>query len=132
VPGLSLAQQAVKILNDMRVGIGRPALSMNPNLMAGAEAYAKLMAEKDSFSHTGPDGTSPQQRLIASGYRGSFQGEALSAGQGTALEAIHAWRDSPSHAAIVFGAGAVDVGIGYYFDPGDYYGTYWVLMVGAQ
>jgi uncharacterized protein YkwD len=105
---------------------------MNPNLMAGAAAYAKLMAEKDMFSHTGPDGSSPQSRLTASGYRGAFKGEALSAGQVTAQEAINSWRDSPSHAAIVFEATTVDVGIGYYFEPGDYYGTYWVLMAGAQ
>ena len=125
------AEQAVKILNDMRVARNLKPLAIDAKLMAGAEAYAKLMADKDVFSHTGPDGSTPQSRLIASGYKGSFKGEALSAGQVSAQAAIESWRDSPSHAVIVFEPTAVDVGIGFYFDPNDFYGTYWVLMAGV-
>ncbi|MPZ48847.1 MAG: hypothetical protein GEU75_05970 [Dehalococcoidia bacterium] len=130
-PGLSESQQAVRILNDQRAAKGLSALSIDPNLTAIANAYAKLLAEKDAFSHVGPDGSTPQSRITASGYRGDFKGEALSAGQRTAEEAIDAWRTSPAHAAIIYSTQAEDIGLGFFNDPGDVYGQYWVLVVGA-
>jgi uncharacterized protein YkwD len=66
----------------------------------------------------------------ASSYRGSFKGEALAAGQANAQAAISTWLNSSAHAAIVLSPDAVDVGIGYYYGPGSYYGHYWVLVTG--
>ena len=111
--------------------MGRSALTSNTSLMTAAASYAQLMAARDTFGHTGPDGSTPQLRVTAAGYRGSFKGEALAAGQSTAAAAVEAWRMSPSHAAIVFDATAVEVGIGYYYEAGDAYGSYWVLVTGA-
>jgi uncharacterized protein YkwD len=130
-PNASFAQQALVVLNQQRAARGLKALTVNPTLTAAATAYAKLMADRDTFGHTGPDGSTPQSRLLASGYKGSYKGEALAAGQNTPQAAIDTWRDSAAHAAIIYEATSVDVGIGYYFQAGDYYGHYWVFMAGA-
>jgi uncharacterized protein YkwD len=65
------------------------------------------------------------------GYAGRFRGEALAAGQASADAALKTWINSPAHNAIISSADAVEVGIGYGYIPGSYYGHYWVLVTGV-
>ncbi len=128
-----LTAQAVKYLNDYRTKSGREALRVDPNLSAAASAYARLMADKSWFLcrcdvHTGPDGSQPESRIAAAGYRGRFRGEALAAGQASGDQAIITWLNSGPHAAIVLDTSAVDVGIGYAYNPSDPYHHYWALV----
>jgi uncharacterized protein YkwD len=88
------------------------------------------MAERNWFGHDGPDGSSPQGRVWASGYSGSFKGETLAAGQYTAQAVLNAWITSSGHAAIIFAPDSVEVGVGFFYRPGSYYGAYWVLLTG--
>lgn len=130
-----LTAQAVKYLNDYRTKSGREALRVDPNLSAAASAYARLMADKSWFLcrcdvHTGPDGSQPETRIAAAGYRGRFRGEALAAGQASGDQAIVTWLNSGPHAAIVLDTSAVDVGIGYAYNPSDPYHHYWALVTG--
>jgi uncharacterized protein YkwD len=128
---VELAVQAVNLINQQRASRGLRALNASPSITAAAGAYARLMAEKNWFGHDGPDGSTPQSRLTASGYTGSFKGEALAAGQSTAESAVAAWLASPAHAAIVLSPDAVDIGIGVYYRGGSAYGSYWVLTTGV-
>jgi uncharacterized protein YkwD len=89
------------------------------------------MAERNFFAHDGLDGSTPASRLTASGYAGSFRGEALAAGQTSGQSTVLTWMNSPAHAAIVLDPTAVEVGIGYFYLPGSFYGHYWVLVVGT-
>jgi uncharacterized protein YkwD len=132
-----LAAEAVKVLNDYRVSVGKAPFKVNPNLSAAAASYAKLMADRSWFNcgcdpHDGPDGSSPQSRVAAAGYTGRWRGEALAGGQKSAQEAINTWLNSPSHAAIVLDTVGTEVGIGLYYKPGDIFGYYWVLSTGIQ
>jgi uncharacterized protein YkwD len=132
-----LAAEAVKVLNDYRVSVGKAPFQVNPNLSAAAAAYAKLIADRSWFncgcdSHDGPDGSSPQSRLAAAAYTGRWRGEALAGGQKSAQEVINTWLNSPPHAAIILDTVGTEVGIGLYFKPGDIYGYYWVLSTGIQ
>jgi uncharacterized protein YkwD len=122
---------AVAALNQVRTNSGRTALTPNPTLTEAANRYAQTLAEQHYFGHDGRDGSSPQGRIIAAGYAGSFRGEALAAGQTSAQAAVATWLNSPSHAAILLEPSAIEVGIGYYSDPTSDYGTYWVLVTGV-
>jgi len=126
-----LTGQALSILNDYRKRSGISALQVNARLSAAANSYAKLMADSHWFGHQGPDGSSPQGRIAAAGYKGQFKGEALAGGQSTAQQVINTWLQSPAHAAILLEPTSVEVGIGYYFNAADTYGHYWSLVTGT-
>jgi uncharacterized protein YkwD len=131
-----MAAQALAILNKYRTDSGRPALRMDANLALAATSYAKQMADANWFTcgcdfHSGPDGSQPDQRAARAGYGGRWKGEAIAGGQSTPRDAINTWLNSPPHAAIILDPNAVDVGIGYYYKPGDLYGHYWVLTTGS-
>lgn len=126
-----LAAELVKQINDFRAGRGLPALRVNPQLTAAAAAYARYMADANFFSHTGPDGSTPQSRLAAAAYAGRFKGEALAAGQASARDVLTVWANSGAHAAILLDAAAVEIGVGYYYSGLSYYGHYWVLNTGV-
>jgi uncharacterized protein YkwD len=133
-PALSPAEMAaevIKLLNAVRAGRGLNALRPNPTLSASAAAYAKLMAERNFFGHYGPDGSSPQSRIAAAGYTGRYKGETLAAGQTTPQQVLDTWLTSQAHAAIILEPTAVEIGVGYYFGQGAYYGHYWTLVTGA-
>lgn len=131
----NLVGDALSVLNRYRTDSGRNALRADPALMSAAAAYARQMADANWFYcgcdlHSGPDGSQPENRIARAGYGGRFRGEAIAGGQASGQDAIVTWLNSPPHAAIVLDPNAVDVGIGYYFKPGDLYGHYWVLVVG--
>jgi uncharacterized protein YkwD len=118
-------------LNAQRASRGLGQLSSNAALAAAASAYARYMGEANFFSHTGLNGSTPDSRVKASGYAGSYRGEALAAGQATPQAALASLLDSPSHFRILMDAGATAVGIGYYYQAGSAYGHYWVVVTGT-
>jgi uncharacterized protein YkwD len=131
-PSANLVGEALDLINNQRVARGLQALVVNPALGAAASDYAKYMGVNNFFGHYAPDGSSPQSRLTAAGYKGHYRGEALSAGQSTASQAIAALLASPAHSAILLDESASEVGIGYYYQPGSTYLYYWVVATGAQ
>jgi uncharacterized protein YkwD len=131
----SMPADALTALNALRVSRGLKPFQLNGTLTASASAYAKLMADKSWFGcgcdpHTGPDGSQPDRRAVAAGYRGLFRGEALAAGQVSGPAAVSSWLSSPSHAFIILDSTAVEVGLGYAYNPSDPYHHYWVLETG--
>ena len=126
-----LTEEATAAVNQVRVRSGRGELQENATLAAAAETYARYMAEGNFFAHDGLDGSTPQGRLVTAGYTGRFRGEALAAGQSSGQTAVTTWLNSPAHAAIMLDQTAEEIGIGYFYSPGSFYGHYWVLVVGA-
>jgi uncharacterized protein YkwD len=132
---VTLPVDALKALNDLRTSRGLKPLQLNASLTVAAASYAKLMADKSWFTcgcdpHTGPDGSQPDRRVSAGGYKGLFRGETLAAGQTSGAAVVGAWLTSPAHANIILDPTAVDVGLGYAYNPGDPYRHYWVLETG--
>lgn len=63
-------------INDLNDGLEagtitatqKPPLAFNEHLMIAARDHSNWMLENDTFEHTGEDGSSPQDRIQASGY----------------------------------------------------------------
>ncbi len=126
----SFTQEFVTLLNALRSGRGLSSLTLSGSLTAASNSYAAYMGSSNFFGHFGPDGSAPRSRLTAAGYRGSYKGEALSAGQTTPQAALNALLASPPHAAILLDPSSREVGIGYAFVQGSRYIHYWVVVTG--
>jgi uncharacterized protein YkwD len=122
------AAQLMELLNQFRTENGIPALQYDATLTASASAYAEYMATTNFFGHYPPDGSTPAGRIAAAGFEGQYEGEALSAGQPTPAVALSRLLASPPHAKILLNPNAVAVGVGYFYDPSSYYGSYWAIV----
>jgi uncharacterized protein YkwD len=100
-------------------------------LTRSAESYASELSRDDRFSHVGADGSTPEQRIAASGYRPVLVGENLAAGQPTVAEAVGDWRRSSSHLATMTDPRFRHVGFGYQRARSPKYATFWVQHFGS-
>jgi uncharacterized protein YkwD len=130
-PPANFPADFLTLLNAQRASRGLAPLSSNAALAGAASGYARYMGEANFFAHTGPNGSTPDSRVKASGYAGSYRGEALAAGQATPQAALASLLDSPPHFRILMDSGATAVGIGYFFQAGSAYGHYWVVVTGT-
>jgi uncharacterized protein YkwD len=129
-PANVLAAEEISLINQYRAANGRGPLRSDAALNAEAYQYATVLGDTNTFGHTGADGSTPFTRFAASGFGGAMCGEALAAGQETSGEALQTWTTSPAHNAILLGANADSVGVGYYYAPDSTYKHYWVLVTG--
>ena len=74
-----------------------PPLRLNQLLSDAALVHAQDMLRFNYFDHTGRDGSSPAERVAATGYRYRIVGENLAAGPETPQEAVRGWMASPGH-----------------------------------
>ncbi|MBK4217435.1 hypothetical protein JJJ17_16015 [Paracoccus caeni] len=65
----------VSLVNEARAQQGLPALKLEQSLNTAAEQHSRWMLDADVFSHTGQNGSSPTDRIKASGFdlSGSWQ-----------------------------------------------------------
>jgi uncharacterized protein YkwD len=111
------AQVAV-MLNEERAKYGKYPLVMNNKLTNSARAHSVDMVVNKFMSHTGSDGSTPQQREQRAGYYGRYWGEII--GGGTPSIAFNWWMNEPGHRDMVLGTNwpYVDYGVGYAFCAG--------------
>ena len=74
-----------------------PPLQASELLQHAAEAHARDMVVNGYFSHAGLDGSTPAQRVAATGYRYRVVGENIASGPQTAAKAADGWLASPEH-----------------------------------
>lgn len=79
-------------------GLVRP-LGYSPALQAAAEAHAEYLSTTGNFSHRGPGGTTPRQRVASAGYRSCLTAENIARGQPDARSVMANWMQSPGHRA---------------------------------
>jgi uncharacterized protein YkwD len=117
---LELVRAAVLCLvNRERALNGEQPLKPNPPLEAAAEAHVRDMIAADYFEHVSPTGSTPVDRVRASGYLpgpavGYVVGENLAWGTlslATPQAIVSAWIGSPAHLANILEAGYRDTGI---------------------
>lgn len=110
------------------------ALTENQQLDAAAQAKANDMVTRNYWSHEAPDGKTPWDFIIASGYTYQKAGENLAYGFSSSDSAIKAWLNSPEHRANLLGTEYTQVGFGVASSP-NYQGsgpeTVVVAMYGA-
>ncbi|MCW5660885.1 MAG: CAP domain-containing protein [Burkholderiaceae bacterium] len=108
------------------------ALQWHGALVDAATRHSQDMAERNFFSHTGSDNSTPGQRITEAGYDWSLAGENIAAGYRSVQEVMDGWMSSDSHCANIMNPTLRDIGVACV--PGtasNTYGTYWTMDLAA-
>jgi uncharacterized protein YkwD len=137
--------EMLRYINNFRAtggtcgGYSYPAsakLSNNRFLRAAATGHAIDMAKYNYFSHTGRNGSSPTDRIRATGYltNSTSWSTAENIGAGTsrttALAQFNGWKASASHCKAMLTAKYQHMGIACAYSSSSTYRHYWVLNMG--
>ena len=137
--------EMLRYINNFRAtggtcgGTSYPAsakLLTNRFLKSAATSHAADMAKYDYFSHTGRDGSSPTDRIRATGYLTNATSwstaENIGAGtnRNTALSQFNGWKASASHCKAMLTAKYQHMGIACAYSSSSTYRHYWVLDLG--
>jgi uncharacterized protein YkwD len=125
---LAMEKRVLALVNKRRASAGCGAVKSNLRLYRASSRHSLDMAQKDYFSHTGADGSTPWDRAERTGYQRATA-ENLAAGQRTADEVVKAWMDSPAHRANLLDCDSRAIGLA--LARGGSYGIYWTQMFGA-
>ncbi len=132
-PLASQSARTAKIEARIREGInkereknGLKPLQNNERLAEVARKYSRQMAEKNFFSHTGPDGSTLEKRVSAGGISYWVVGENLFKGTNISQPvpvAIKGWLESPGHRANIMRPYFTETGVGIWQTGNTYYIT---------
>lgn len=86
-----------QLTNDERQKNNLPQLTYNDELSQAAYKKAQNMFDKNYWAHYGPDGTTPWNFILASGYQYEYAGENLAKNFLFSQNVVDAWMTSPSH-----------------------------------
>lgn len=106
-----MANEVLQLTNADRVKNGLQPLTLNPTLVAAAQAKADDMDAKDYFSHYGPDGKKPWDWINRGQYAYILAGENLGMNFATADAVNTALMNSPSHRHNILNDNYKDIGI---------------------
>jgi uncharacterized protein YkwD len=124
--------QLLTLINDERTGAGLPALTVNPQLTAAAEAHAAEMICNDYLSNTGLDGSTPEDRVAEAGFTASLVLEDLYALHpaygGNPQSAFDWWMGDADSKADLLNANTTVVGISYVTSDESLLGGYFVVV----
>jgi len=120
------AAMARDMISAYRRNKGLGPLTLDPGLLAEAEAEAAAMAAADR--PTSADAF--KARLAAAGFKAPAAN--LSAGYHTVAEAFSGWRESAQHNRVLLDPQAKRVGIATAYNPRSKYKVYWALVVAAD
>ena len=117
-------QELASLINQARGNAGLSALILNPLLTQAAQGHSIDMACNNVLSHEGSDGSGFGALVRAAGYPFSFQ-EIIAVG--TPQNAMDQWAGDSGHWEIVLNALAIEMGIGYAYNPNSNYGGYFTV-----
>jgi uncharacterized protein YkwD len=103
-----------------------PPLQPSALLRRAAEAHSQDMVSHNYFAHEGYDGSTPAQRVAATGYRYQLVGENLASGPESAAEAVAGWLASPGHCENIMDARFSESGVAYAANNSGTPRVYWV------
>lgn len=121
-------------LNAYRNELGLSPVRYSKALELAADEHARDMFQREYVAHNAPDGGTPADRAVSSGFCHGRVGEnvywAMNRTTG-ALEPMDAWKDSPGHDRNMRNKSYAYVGIGYHVGRrGDGVHVYWVQLFG--
>lgn len=131
----NIAQLVLQLVNDARAQARRcgpnlmpaaPALRLNAQLSNASRTHALDMLRHNYFDHTGSDGSTPAQRVNATGYQHELVGENIASGPQSAPEAVQGWLSSPGHCQNIMDARFTQMGLGYAASHSGAPRVYWV------
>ncbi|MDR2183604.1 MAG: CAP domain-containing protein [Clostridiales bacterium] len=100
------------LTNEERRKHGLAALAWNDALAKAAQGHSRDLATSNTFSHSGSDGSAPEQRLHRASASIRFLGENISGGRNSPGAAINDWMASAGHRANILNMDAVYLGVG--------------------
>lgn len=106
----------IQVINGYRQQNGLAALTSNSLLSSLAQGQADYQASIGTVTHTGPGGSTPQQRAAASGYGGGnffYLSEIIYGGyQANVQNALSWWQNSSLHNSIMLSSNYTEIGAG--------------------
>jgi uncharacterized protein YkwD len=124
------AEQVVALVNQERVCRDIPRLEMHAALMDAAAAHSLDMATSGTVSHTGSEGSDPDDRIRRAGYNPGYWGECVAGGYPTPAQVVAGWMNSTSHRDILLSRNYVHIGAGYACS-GSGLSHYWTVDVAS-
>ncbi|PIP62764.1 hypothetical protein COS31_05260 [Candidatus Roizmanbacteria bacterium CG02_land_8_20_14_3_00_36_15] len=88
-----------------------PTLTYNDKLASAAHQKAEDMFRKNYWSHYAPDGTTPWDFILGSGYKYEYAGENLAKNFLFSQGVVDAWMNSPSHRENILRSEYSEVGL---------------------
>lgn len=123
-----LEEQATALINQRRAQAGCGPLRIDRRLHIAAQRHSADMAARQYYEHQAPDGTGPDDRITATGYRWSSWGENLDRGPRTAAGAVNDWMGDRMHRDNLLNCAYTEVGIGVVQGEG---GPWWTQDMAA-
>ncbi|MGW2105484.1 CAP domain-containing protein [Streptomyces sp. NPDC001948] len=120
------AARVLKLVNRERRKVGCPPLKMNSELKKIAQAHSTDMASSRKMSHTGSDGSAPDDRISRSGYDWHAYGENVARGYATPKSVVAGWMRSPGHRRNILNCAFKEIGVGHARS-----GNYWTQDFGT-
>ena len=123
-----LERYLLELMNEERAAVGLPPLTLELNLNNSADAHSNWISDADTFSHTGVNGSSSNDRIVSAGFelQGAWTtGENIGAqsisgndGLFDEIDAIHlGLMNSSGHRANILNADYTHVGLGIITGP---------------
>ncbi len=106
-----IAAVLVDLTNGDRTQNSLRTLTMNPVLVAAAQAKADDMAAKSYFAHVSPEGIDPWHWFKQAGYAFVYAGENLAVDFSDSSDVNSAWMNSPSHRQNILNPQFTEIGI---------------------
>ncbi|MEH2420759.1 MAG: CAP domain-containing protein [Nostoc sp.] len=134
-PSLNVVGRMLELVNQQRGAAGLAPLSLNSQLTVAAQGHSQDMADHNFMAHNGSDGSSPFDRMQKAGYRFSFAGENVAAGQSTPEDATSSWMNetppNDGHRQNILNPNYREIGIGYAFSDAAQFKHYWTQDFGT-
>lgn len=107
----------IELMNQARVEHGLKPLKLDRGLIAQARAHSQDMVDKNYFSHSGSDGSTPEKRMKAAGYtKEHLYAENLATGQYSSIYAHEGLMNSLGHRENILNKDLEYAGVGVAFD----------------
>lgn len=117
-------------VNALRAAAGTSNIELNSSLNAAAATHSQDMKNQNRPWHFGSDGSSPIDRVVRSGYRGTMVGENISETYESELETLGAWMEQPDTRDIILDTRATDLGFSWHQETNGK--IWWTLIIGAD
>ena len=108
----SYLNEIANLINTARAQAGLSPLNVSPILATTAQGHSIDMACHGLISHTGSDGSSPHDRMVAAGYNPTFSAEIIY-GSGYPQTAFDWWMSDQIHRDAILNANITEMGVGY-------------------
>ena len=127
---MKVAQTCTSLVNKERTSRGLKALAIDSRIQNAAQKHSNYQAKAGQMTHHEPAPRySAGDRMGAEGYRWSWWGENVAAGQISCSQVMSAWMASAGHRANILSKNFVHIGVAA--AKGGNGVVYWTMDLGA-